>query len=56
MSAPNVIDQLENEKEVKMKRFKLWCKQLFCNHNWRHECWTNGIIKTCTKCGKVKSL
>lgn len=39
-----------------MNRLKIWYKQLFCKHKWRHECWTNGIIKTCAKCGKVKSL
>lgn len=39
-----------------MKRLKLWWKQLFCKHKWRSECWTHGIIKTCIKCGKVKSL
>ena len=39
-----------------MKRLKLWWKQLFCQHKWRSEYWTHGIIKTCIKCGKVKSL
>ena len=40
-----------------MNRLKLWWKQLFCKHKWEYEYSTyNGIIKTCIKCGKVKSL
>ena len=37
-------------------RLKLWWKQLFCKHDWEYEYWTTGIIITCPKCGKVKSL
>lgn len=37
-------------------KIKSKLKQLFCNHKWVHEFWTHGIIKICTKCGKVKSL
>lgn len=46
----------ERKGGKKMNRLKLWWKQLFCKHKWSHECWTHGIIKTCVKCGKVKSL
>ena len=35
---------------------KKWFKQLFCKHNWNYEYYTNGIVKTCSKCGKVKKL
>ena len=45
------------------KRLKLWWKQLTCNHNyeitqWKYpEDWFKlGIVKTCTKCGKIKKI
>lgn len=30
--------------------------KLFCKHDWEYEYWTNGIIKTCKKCGKIKRM
>ena len=33
---------------------KKWFKQLFCKHDWHHEVWTHGIVRTCRKCGKFK--
>lgn len=39
-----------------MKKIKEYFKQLFCKHDWEYEYWTNGIIKTCKKCGKVKRM
>lgn len=44
-----------------MKRLKLWWKRFTCKHDyvvtqWKYpEDWFMlGIVKTCTKCGKVK--
>ena len=42
-----------NKNRMKIKEY---FKQLFCKHDWEYEYWTNGIIKTCKKCGKVKRM
>lgn len=44
-----------------MKGLKLWWKRLTCKHDyvvtqWKYpeDWWKLGIVKRCTKCGKVK--
>ena len=30
--------------------------KLFCKHDWDYRYWTDGITKTCKKCGKIKRM